>query len=123
MSPNGDEVGFECKISNEVCVKVFEPLFSAVVGLENGRQKMKVSLGRIAYPDSFEGGAGRVERDFAFNQTPEKGTLQVVREVIFTTIATTKNAREGNRIMIESPAGSPVIDPWCDYLKRSMSSS
>ena len=41
-------------------------------------------------------------------------------EVIFTTIATTKNARKGNFIMVESPAGSPRVDPSLDYLKSFM---
>ena len=40
-------------------------------------------------------------------------------KVIFT-IATTKNARKGNFIMVESPAGSPRVDPSFDYLKSFM---
>jgi len=43
-----------------------------------------------------------------------------VSKVIFTTIATTKNARKGNFIMVESPAGSPRVDPSFDYLKSFM---
>ena len=68
---------------------------------------MEVSLTGVAHTDSFEASAWDVEKYFTLDQAPEKDALQVASEVIFTTIATTKNTRKGNFIIVESTAGSP----------------
>ena len=111
VPPNGDEVGFNSKIRSEVGVEVFKPFLGAVISLKNGRQKMQVSFGRIAHANSFEGSAGRVERNSNLSQAPERDTSQVVFEVVFDTISTTENAREGSHVVVESPAGRPRVNP------------
>ena len=41
-------------------------------------------------------------------------------KVVFTAAATPKDARKGNRVMVESSAGGPRIDPSFDYLECFM---
>ena len=46
--------------------------------------------------------------------------FNVVGKVVFTAAATPKDARKGNRVMVESSAGGPRIYPSFDYLKCFM---
>ena len=41
-------------------------------------------------------------------------------KVVFTAVAAPKDAREGNRVVVESSAGGPRVDPSFDYLKCFM---
>ena len=54
------------------------------------------------------------------DQAPEDDAINVVGKVVFTAAATPKDARKGNRVVVESSAGGPRIYPSFDYLKCFM---
>ena len=120
MSPDRDEVGLASKVSVKVDFEILEPFLNAMIGLENGSKEVEVLLGGIDDAYSLKALGRNAERDFTFDQAPENGALDVVGKVVFTSIAAPKDAREGNRVVVESSAGGPRVDPSFDYLKSFM---
>ena len=104
----------------KVNFKISEPLLSAVIGFEDGSKEMEVLLGGADDAYSLKALGRETKRDFTLNQTPEDDALNVVGKVVFTAVAAPKNARESNRVMVETWAGGPRVDPSFDYLKSSM---
>ena len=104
----------------KVDFQIFEPFLSAVVSLENGSKEVEVLLGGIDDAYSLKALGRRAERDFTFDQAPEDDAFNVVSKVVFTTVAAPKDARKGNRVVVESSAGGPRVDPSFDYLKCFM---
>ena len=119
-SPDRDKVGLAGKVCVKVNFKIFEPLLSAVIGLEDGSNEVEVLLGGVDDAYSLKALGGEPERDFTLYQTPEDDALNVVGKVVFTAIAARENARESNRVMVEPSAGGPRVDPSFVYLKSFM---
>ena len=88
----------------KVDFQIFEPFLSAVVSLENGSKEVEVLLGGIDDAYSLKALGRRAERDFTFDQAPEDDAFNVVSKVVFTTVAAPKDARKGNRV---------VVEPYC----------
>ena len=120
MSPDGDEVGLASKVSVKVDFEILEPFLNAMIGLENGGKEVEVLLGGVDDAYSLKALGRNAEGDFTFDQAPENGAFDVVGKVVFTSIAAPKDAREGNRVVVESSAGGPRVDPCFDYLKCFM---
>ena len=100
--------------------KIFQPFLCAVIGLENGSKKVEVVLSGIDDAYSLKALGRKTERDFTLHQTLEEDTFDVMGKVVFTAVAAPEDARKGNRVMVESSAGGPRVDPSFDYLKCYM---
>ena len=120
MSPDRDEVGLASKVSVKVDFEILEPFLNAMIGLENGSKEVEVLLSGIDDAYSLKALGRNAERDFTFDQAPEDDAFNVVGKVVFTAAAAPKDARKGNRVVVESSAGGPRVDPSFDYLKSFM---
>ena len=56
----------------------------------------------------------KTERDVALHQTTEEDKFDVMGKVVFTAVAAPEDARKDSRVMVESSAGGPRIDPSFD---------
>ena len=104
----------------KVNFKIFEPSLGAVIGLEDGSEEVEVLLGGADDAYSLKALGRETERDFTLNQTPKDDAFDVMGKVVFTAVAAPENARESNRVMVETSAGGPRVDPSFDYLKSFM---
>ena len=104
----------------KVDFQIFKPFLNAVVSLENGSKEVEVLLGGVGNAYSLQALGRQAERDFALHQTPEEDTFDIMGKVVFTAVAAPEDAGKGNRVMVESSAGGPRVDPGFDYLECFM---